>query len=595
MGEESAEGAFWAAVGAASILSLVLLAAGIEHGAYFVQIGIALSLALKFAYMLVAKRKFTVDLLMSVAIGISAFEGLYLESALISLLYSAAETVEHRVERYALKRIRALRSLLPASVKVRRNGSIANVMLDEVDRGDEVVVGYGEAVPVDGVLLSPRGVFDTSIVTGEATPVELRQGDPVEAGYVNVGEQVVVKAARRALESSLAVLVAEAERALESKSRVQRLVEKIAPWYTLAVLGAYAAVAAYVGTAAALPIILAGCPSAFIVSSAFATAYTVAALAAKGVVVRGGQVLESLDKVDVLVVDKTGTLTLGELRVASVEVLDGVDPAEALELAASAARVSKHPAARAIAASRGPPLAPRSVVEVPGRGILAEVDGRRIVLGSKELVEEAVGARLELRCAGMRAVYLAIDGKPAAAICLEEVPDRVSLEAVRKAASESGARIVIASGDAESRVKKIAELLEAEYYANLKPRDKSALVRELRRRGYKVAAVGDGVNDVDALAQADVGIAVGEISIVAKVADVVADSAGMLPAILRAARSYTKAIRRSFAVAGAVKATALAAGMLQLIPLWAVLGLGDDGSTLLAVAVAAATISRSLR
>ena len=596
------EECLWIGMIPIAIVSFLLSYLNMYTSVQIIQVIISLVLLFRFIFMLIRYKKFTVDALMSIAIGVSAIEGLYVESALIALLYAIAELSEEYAESYAAKKIRGLKDLVPRRVKLKRGNYVVETSADNIRAGDEVVIGHGEVVPVDGIVVSGKAIVDTSIVTGESEPLEVRKNGLVRAGYVNIGESFVVRAQRTVKESTLSILVREAERALAGKSKIQVLLDRMAPWYTLFVLSAYGILVLYLGFTRALPVILAGCPSAFIVASSFATLYSIGLLASRGIIVRGGHVLEKLRSIDVIVVDKTGTITLGELKVVHVKTLtNNISEGTALEMAAYVAQTSRHPVSRAIMSSYklygGKTLpVPQNAREIPGRGVEAKINGdRTVVLGSKQFIEEKTGVRVPDVCAGLRAVYLAENNIPIAAICLEEHVDESLINEIRRIAESLGAKIIVASGDIEERVKRVAERLGAEYKARLDPMGKLELVRALKSKGYKVLAVGDGVNDVAALAEADVGVAVGELSVVAGVADAVVTNISTLPQLIRAGKGYFKALIYSFTVAAALKFVALAAGFAGAIPLWAVLGLGDDGSTLLAVATALISLSRSIK
>ncbi|WP_228546770.1 heavy metal translocating P-type ATPase [Hyperthermus butylicus] len=377
-------------------------------------------------------------------------------------------------------------------------------------------------VPVDGVIVDGGSVFDTSYVTGEPEPVPLGKGDYVVSGYINKARLVRIRALKRPSESLLQLLIVEAEKALERKASLQRFIERFSQPYTLLVLGIFGLALLALSPYRALAILLAGCPSAFIISSSTATALSIALLARKSTVVRGGRALEELSRVKVMVFDKTGTITLGEMRITRVESFNGFSRDEVLLYAGGAAKASDHPVARVLAKHR---LTPLSAEEYPGKGVKAVVDGAHVYLGSRKFLEEQgvdVSALDQSVCGdGEREVYVAVDGALAGIVCMEEeVSEKVRrvLDAIRR----DGLKVVIASGDRVDRVKRIAEYLGVnEYFGELSPGDKRRLVIDLRDRYGKVAFVGDGINDVEALAEADVGIAVGSLCIVSNIGDVV--------------------------------------------------------------------------
>ncbi len=544
-------------------------------------IAIAAYLLARFAIGLI-KRSFGVDLLMGAAALVTWYLGAYFEGYLIITLYSLSEIIENLAERRALRTLSSLRDLIPNSVTVVDNGAIRSVKPEEVKVGDVVLVRRGEAVVVDGILLDDAGVFDTSLMTGEQEPVRVAKGQRVLSGYVNLGNPVRVRAITSFGDSALRILVAEALRALERKSRVQKFLERIAPPYTAALLGGYAVAAVFLGPYRALPIILAGCPSAFIITSATLTAISIARLARRGVVVRGGVILEKASKLGVIVLDKTGTVTTGKLKIAQVKPLSNFSDNEVLRLAGAAAKGSIHPVSAALAPHSD--LIPESVREVVGMGVEAVVGGRLVRVGNKRFAGfDGVS------CGDLTPVYVSVDGKPAGIICLrEEVSEGVKdlINQLR----DMGADVVIASGDKKEKVSTIAkELGVKEYYPGMSPQEKAGLVKRLRQGRGPVAVIGDGVNDAVALAVADLGVAVGRLSLTASVADAVLVSGpNSFLDLVKEASAYRRALIAGFTIAAIIKAVALALGFMGVIPMAAVVALGDDGSTLFSLALASA-------
>jgi len=278
------------------------------------------------------------------------------------------------------------------------------------------------------------------------------------------------------------------------------------------------------------------------------------------------------------VVDKTGTLTLGKLRVSKVIPLGNFNEKEILELAGSVARASNHPLSRAISTYGTYTIS--YAEEYPGKGVKATVNDYNIVIGSKDFVGYNDN---DLLCkANERCVYISINDKPAGIICLTEEVDEGIRRIVRELISK-GYRIIIASGDSIERVKAIAEYLGIkEYHSSLKPDDKKKLVHNLRKKYGLVAMVGDGVNDIEALASADVGIAVGSLSVVANISNIVLTRGFYsLPFVIGFSKRYYKALILAIALALIVKLGTMMSGLMGLLPLWAIVGVGDDGSTLL--------------
>ncbi len=536
-----------------------------------------------------SERRLGVELLMSFAGGAALALGALVEGHLIYILYGGAEYVEAFVEKLAVRRISRLHDLVPRRIRVLEGGGAVEKPLETLRPGDTIYVTPKSVVPVDGVALT-AGVFDTSLVTGEREPTRLEPGSTVLAGYVNISsEPVLVKATTTASESMLSILVREAEKALEKKTRVQRLLDRISTPYVVAVLLAYIVASLVFNPYNALAVVLATCPSAFVVASSFSTAYAVASAASTRMLIRGGRVLEALPHVRVVVVDKTGTVT-GGLRLARVVSVNGFRGEKLLELASAAAKASTHPASQAIAGfSRRVPEWAR---EHPGMGVEAIVDGRRVFIGSRSFVSSKADGDYPSCGEGFVEVAVAVDGVAGGVICLEESVSPGAVEAIREL-RRRGLKVVLASGDRPSKVSVIAEKLRVdEYYASQTPSDKRGLVERLRERLGPTLFAGDGVNDVEAIAAADVGIAVGGLKTVAEVADAVLPRGIIdLPLLLRLGDRFRKALLLSFTAALVAKAYALAAGLTGLIPLWLVVALGDDGSTLAATGLALLVLS----
>jgi len=571
---------FWIGIGIFSILGLTLYFIGIHgitHYIDYVLLIISSIILLRFLYKLIIKRQVTVDLLMSIAGIATWYIDAIMEGFLVFTLYSLSEMIEHYAERYAMKKLTGLIELLPSKVRKLVDNKVEEVDLDRVDIGDTILIVRGEVVPVDGVLLED-GTFDTSYITGEPYPFNLKRGDYVESGYINIGKVVRIRALKKPSDSMLQLLVREAEKALERKASIQRFIERFSNPYTFIVLILFGLALLFVEPYRALAILLAGCPSAFILSSATATSLSIALLARTSVIVRGGIVLERLKSVKTIVVDKTGTLTLGKLKVSKVVPLGRFNEKMILEIAGSAAKASNHPLSRAIATYGS--YTPSYAEEYPGRGVKALVNGYNVVIGSKDFI--GYRNNNDLCIAGERSVYVSINDGPAGAICLVEEVD----EGIKRVIGDlvnRGYKIIIASGDSIERVKAIAEYLGInEYHASLKPSDKKKLVYELRKQYGLVAMVGDGVNDVEALASADVGIAVGSLSVVANISDIVL-TRGLyrLPLVMGFSKRYYKSLILAIALALIIKLGVMIAGLMGLLPLWAIVGIGDDGSTLL--------------
>ena len=576
---------FWVILelSSASVIAMELTGTGGVIPSYILS-AIGLVLLVRFLVMLGHERVYTPDVLMSAVALATALTGYWKEGAIVMILYSIAEIMEETAEKLALRRLTGLIRIIPDTVEVVVGGVVRRVRSSEVKPGDIVLVRRGEAVPVDGILLD-RGTFDTRYITGESDPVSLNPGDPVVSGYINLGDPVKIRALKRAGDSTLQRIVSISLEFLERKSRIERLVESISPPLTVAVLTVSLAAFEAFGIYGLVSVLVAGCPSAYLISSASSTMLAIAVMARRGIIVKGGVPLETSRNVRTVVLDKTGTLTLGKPRLKAVKTPMGIDTGDMLRLAASAAVASRHPLSMVIvseARRRGIEVKPPSrVKEYPGKGLEAVVNGEIVKIGSRTFI----GFDDSYTCDGPVVFVSTSSGK--GYLCFE---DEVREEArwVVESLRRRGVRVVIASGDKKVNVEKVAKAIGVdEYYYEMSPEDKLKLISRFKSNNGKVAMVGDGINDLEAMAAADLGVAIGDIDVVADVADVVIPRLGSLTSVLDAGKTYFNALMLAFAAATLIKAIAIAGGFTQTIPLWAVAFLGDDGSTITGVIVAA--------
>lgn len=567
----------WIALFAASLVGLILNYAGYRDPAGILLAIIGTLLLARFIVM-GRKGKFTVDIMMGGVAWILYVAGRYPEGFIIMAIYGLAETIEEAAEYLATGRLSKLVKLLPSKVTVERDGTRKIVDPREVKPGDIIVVGRGQVVPVDGILLS-RGLFDTSLVTGEPVPQEVKAREVVYSGYINLGDPVKVKALRSAGESTLQKSLKIALSLLEKKTSIEKTIERVAPLYTILLFGVSGLALLTLGVRGVVSVLVAGCPSAFILTSSVLSLTSVASMARQGIIVKGGRAIERLSKTRVVVLDKTGTLTLGRSKLTRIIGADGIPESKLLAYAAALASSSVHPLSRGIVEAvleRGIEIPTAvSVVEVPGSGLMGRVNGDEVKLGKASF---AGGGGLTCE-EGESNVYISINGSPGL-LCFSDVVDESAYDVIRSM-KDMGYKVVLASGDKESNVARIASRLGVdEWYGGMKPEDKQKLVKELRKRKGPVAVVGDGVNDIAALAEADASIAVGDIDVVIEFSDVVLRKGiSMLPTALLGSRGFKAGIAVGFLMASIIKAIAISSGVIGLVPLWVVALIGDDGST----------------
>jgi Cu+-exporting ATPase len=487
-------------------------------------------------------------------------------AAVITVLVLLGQVLELRAREQTSGAIRALLDLAPKTARrVKEDGNDKEVSLDLIAVGDRLRVRPGEKVPVDGVLLEGRSSLDESMVTGESMPVTKEQGAKVIAGTLNQTGGFVMRAEKVGRDTMLAQIVQMVAAAQRSRAPIQRLADQVSGWFVPAVIMiavvAFAAWAIYgpeprfaYGLVAAVTVLIIACPCALGLLTPMSIMVGVGRGAQAGILIKNAEALERMERVDTLVVDKTGTLTEGKPKVVAVVPAPGINEAEVLRLAASVERASEHPLGRAIveaAAERGVALADVTGFDSPtGKGVIGTVTGRKLVLGNASFLRET-GVSLatieseaeRLRQDGATAIYLAIDGKTSGVIAIADPVKGTTPDAL-KALTADGVRIVMLTGDNRTTASAVARRLSiGEVEAEVLPDQKSAVVERLRRQGRVVAMAGDGVNDAPALAAAEVGIAMGTGT------DVAIESAGVtllkgdLTGIVRARRLSAATMR----------------------------------------------------
>ena len=457
----------------------------------------------------------------------------YEPAAVIITLVLLGQVLELRARNKTSQAVRALLGLVPKTARLVLNGRESDIALELVRPGDSLRVRPGEKIPVDGTVLEGAGFVDESMITGEPVPVEKITGDALTAGTLNgTGGGFLMRTDRAGDDTLLAHIVRMVNEAQRSRAPIQRVADVTASWFVPAVLAA--AVLTFVAWIVwgpqpkiayafvnAVAVLIIACPCALGLATPMSIMVGTGRGAAEGVLIRNGEALERLEKVDTVVVDKTGTLTEGR------PVLSGVVDDGVLRLAASLEQASEHPIGDAIvtaARERSLVLAPPTEFRsLPGRGITGMVDGRLVAIGNAGLVEEgglAVEAE-KLRAEGQTVMFVAVDGRAAGLLSVTDPIKSTTAEALEDLAALR-IHVVMVTGDNRTTAKRVAKQLGiAQVYADVRPENKHEIVRQLQKQGQRVAMAGDGINDAPALAQADVGIAMGTG------ADVAIESAGV--------------------------------------------------------------------
>lgn len=516
---------------------------------------------------------------------------IYFEAAaVITVLVLLGQVLELQAREQTGGAIRALLDLAPKIARrVRSDGSDEDVALDVVAVGDRLRVRPGEKVPVDGILIEGRSSVDESMITGESMPVSKDVGSKLIGGTMNRTGGFLMEAGKVGRDTMLSQIVRMVADAQRSRAPIQRLADEVSGWFVPAVIAiALIAFATWMlvgpeprfahGLVAAVAVLIIACPCALGLATPMSIMVGVGKGATLGVLIKNAEALERFEKVDTLVVDKTGTLTEGKPKVTSIAAAEGFDEVTILRLAASLERASEHPLADAIvqaAKERQIEAAKVQDFDSPvGKGVTGIVDGKRLIVGSHRIMGEAqidvsklTGRAEALRSEGATVIFVAIDGTVGGLFAISDPIKETTPNAV-KALMEAGVRVVMLTGDNKTTAEAVARRLGiTEVEAEVLPEDKSKIVSRLRQEGRIVAMAGDGVNDAPALAAADVGIAMGTGT------DVAIESAGVtllkgdLQGIVRArqvSRATMRNIRQNlfFAFVYNAAGVPIAAGLL---------------------------------
>jgi Cu+-exporting ATPase len=494
--------------------------------------------------------------------------GVYFEvSAVIVVLVLLGQVLELRARSQTSSAIKALLGLAPKTARViRDDGTEKEISLEVIKPGDRLRVRPGEKVPVDGIVLEGTSSVDESMVTGEPMPVEKSKGDKVTGGTVNGTGGFIMQAERVGSETLLAQIVRMVSEAQRSRAPIQRLADVVSSYFVPAVILAAIITFAVWGLAGpeprlahaivnAVAVLIIACPCALGLATPMSIMVGTGRGAVAGVLIKNAEALEVMEKIDTLIVDKTGTLTEGKPRLTSIVPVDGMSESELLRLAASIERGSEHPLAAAIVAGaqqRNLKLSEaQDFQSITGKGVVGRVDHRQVALGNTKLLEQLnieAGGLIEraetLRKEGETVMFVAVDDRLSGLVGVSDPIKESTVEAIR-ALHEDGIRIVMVTGDNRTTAEAVARKLNIdEVQADVLPEQKGEVVKRLQAQGRLVAMAGDGVNDAPALAQAQVGIAMGTGT------DVAIESAGVtllkgdLRGIVRA-RTLSRATMRN--------------------------------------------------
>ena len=529
-----------------------------------------------------------IDLLVSVAFVGAIVLGEYWEAAAVTFLFALGHALETATLNRTRSALTALVALAPDVALVLRNGEQVEVPAGSVQTGETVLVKNGARVPVDGTVRAGTGTLDEASITGESLPVDKSAGDGVFAGTISTGGFLQVLATEVGAATTLAQIVHRVEEAQEATAPTQVFMDRFSAWYTPGILMLAIVVGLVTGDVfLALTLLVIGCPGALVISIPVAIVAGIGRAAQLGILIKGGEFLETAAKITVVAVDKTGTLTRGRPALTDVVVLNlDLTRSEVLDWAARAEAGSEHPLAGAIVqaaaqetireAAQGAQVTglPEHITSVPGQGIVAAVAGHTVLVGNPALLrahriantDAATTVADELAARGRTPLIVVLDGVIAGVLAVADEVRPGAADMVAALHAAGVARVVMLTGDGPVVAQAVAaEVGIDEIRSSLLPEDKLDVVSGLRRDGHVVAMVGDGVNDAPALATADIGIAMGAAgsAVAVETADIalMGDNLLMLPAAVDLARRTVRVMHQNVALA-LVTVAALLAGVL---------------------------------
>jgi Zn2+/Cd2+-exporting ATPase len=529
----------------------------------------------------VAVKVIGIDLLVSIAAVGAVIIGEHWEAAAVTFLFAIGHALEDATLNKTRSALAELVAVAPDVAVVLRDGEQVQVAAGQVATGETVLVKNGAKVPVDGEVVGGTGALDEASITGESMPVEKVTGDRVFAGTISKGGFLQVRATGVGADTTLARIIHRVEEAQEAKARTQQFMDRFSAWYTPAIMVLALAAGLLSGDVVlGLTLLVIACPGALVISIPVSIVSGIGRAAKDGILIKGGEFLETSARISAVAIDKTGTLTEGRPQLTDVVVLDpSTDRDQVLRWAARAEAGSEHPLARPIlvaAAAEGlpAPALPEHTEPVPGRGIIATADGRRILVGNLALLDadglvDTVGAGqavAELASAGRTPMVVAVDGQILGVVA---VADQVRQEAAAMIDELHRAgvdKVVMLTGDTPQVAEAIGRVVGIdEVHAGLLPEDKLDAVAALQHQGHVVAMVGDGVNDAPALATADIGVAMGAAgsAVAVETADIalMSDDLHKLPHAVSLARRTVTNLRQNIAIA-LTTVTVLLAGVL---------------------------------
>ena len=523
------------------------------------------------------KRQITSHSLMSLGALAALAVGEWATAAVVVFFMRVGEYAEKLTTEGARRAVKDLTAMAPQMARVEREGAEQEVPIGEIGVGEIVVVRPGEIIPVDGEVVAGHATLDQSAITGESMPVDAAPGSHVFAATLARLGSLRVRPTRIGADTTFGRVVRMVEEAEAHRGNVQRMADRFSAYYLPLVAGV-AALTFLIGRnpLAAAAVLVVACSCSVALATPIAMLASIGAGARRGLLIKGGKYLEALARADVLLIDKTGTLTLGRPQVTDVFPLNGLPAGEVLTLAASAERYSEHPLAEAVrraAQAQGLALGEADDFEaIPGIGVRADIAGRRVSVGNARMIPEGASLPMaaQLEEQGKTLLYVERDGQLCGVVAATDTL-RAEVPAALNRVRALGVRhIELITGDNERSASALAQDLGVDHRASLLPEDKIAIVRELQAQGHVVVMVGDGVNDAPALAQADAGIAMGaagaDIAIEAAHIALLREDWGLVPEVLGIARRTMGVVRMNLIFTGVYNLVGIALAAFGILP-----------------------------
>jgi Cu+-exporting ATPase len=515
--------------------------------------------------------------LMSVGAVAALAVGEWATAAIVVFFMRIGDYVEKFTAERARRAVKDLAAIAPRTARLERDGIERDAPLSEVRAGDIVIVRPGEKIPVDGEVIAGHAMVDQSAITGESMPVETGPGTGVFAATLAHAGMLRLRVTAVGVDSTFGRLIRMVEEAEAHKADVQRIADRFSAQY-LPVVAAIAALTLLIrhDVMATVAVLVVACSCSFALATPIAMLASIGAAARRGLLIKGGKYLELLARTDIVFIDKTGTLTLGRPRISEVVSFDGTSEEELLALAACCERYSEHPLAEAVrAAARRSQLKlsePEQFESLPGLGVRARINGRLVSVGNRRMAPEVAADHrvLELEQQGKTLLYISVNGKWAGVLAATDTlrPEVPAALATLRALGVN--HIELLTGDNDRTAADLAHKLGLPYRANLLPEDKIRIVKEAQAKGQIVVMIGDGVNDAPALAQANIGVAMGAagtgVAMEAGHAALLVEDWTLVPALFRIARRTIRVVKWNIALTAVYNAAGLSLAALGLLP-----------------------------